>query len=200
MSISYTDVCVLWVILFCGGVGCLVVALSSCAADGSVRSVAVPGLLGLLLIYAGVSPFFSISFIETHEEEVIESQTLAAFERKGGEGVNVSETGLNFLFYSSVSAEIDRDEDSYVVMVDEYGDGGLVEKYYPIDETRVYEDAAAETARVERVRITTERAEGTFLGIPVTGGENHEYETRIHVPEGTLEMARLATGDAGEGE
>lgn len=198
MSISYGLVCVLWVILFCGGVGCLAVALSSCAANGSARSVAVPGLLGLLLVYAGISPFFSISFIETHEEEVTESQNLAAFERKGGDGVNLSGTGSNFLFYSSMSAEIERDEDSYVVMVDEYGDGGLVEKSYPIDETRVYEDAAAETARVERVKITTERAEGTFLGIQVTGGENHEYETRIHVPEGTLEMARLATGSVGD--
>lgn len=114
---------------------------------------------GLLCLAVGLSPLFTVSIVETGEEDVIESQHIFSLVRtESGDG-------------------------EYVVTVDE--DGGLMEKSYPIDETRVYEDATAETARVETVTVKNCMT-GTLLGIIPVTGEGYEEETRIHVPEGTL--------------
>lgn len=47
-------------------------------------------------------------------------------------------------------------------MVDEDGDGGYVKRSYPTDETVIHEDATAETARVDEVRVVTCRYSGTL--------------------------------------
>ena len=152
--------------------------------------------LGLLIIGASVvifiSTFFTVGTGEGSEVEVIESRPLAAFEVE--EGTQVTGSTLSFLVYSSFEGEVDGEE-SYTVMEDELGDGGLVKKSYPVDEVRVYEDADASTARVEEVVIHNRVVTGTVLGIPVNGYVETEEETRIHVPEGTLDMARLADAE-----
>lgn len=154
---------------------------------------------GVLVLAASVvvfiSTFFTVSIGEGSEVETIESRPLAAFEAEEETGVNGS--ALSFLIYSSFEAELDGEE-SYTVMEDELRDGGLVKKSYPVDEVRVYEDADASTARVEEVEIHSGIVTGTVLGIPVNGYARTKEETRIHVPEGTLDMARLADGRQGE--
>lgn len=159
------------------------------------NGVAICALAMLASIVGFVSTLFTVSAGDGSVEEVVESRPLAAFEQEDSEVTGASATGLSFILFNSASVEVDKSDGEYVVMEDERGDGGLARKSYPVDEVRVYEDADASTARVEEVEIMSEPVEGTFLGIwPVTGYLDSEEETRIHVPEGTLDMARLSQG------
>lgn len=65
-------------------------------------------------------------------------------------------------------------------------------------ETRMYEDATAETARVEEVEVSTvTKVHGIWLVFPIEGEYTvSDKEYRIHVPAGTLDMARI--GETGE--
>lgn len=154
---------------------------------------------GWLVIFASVivfiSTFFTVSIGKGSKVETIESRPLAAFEVEEVKGVTGN--ALSFLVYSSFEAELGGEE-SYTVMEDELGDGGLVKKSYPVDEVRVYEDADDGSARVEEVAIYSRDVTGTVLGIPVSGYMREKEETHIHVPEGTLDMARLAEERQGE--
>lgn len=97
---------------------------------------------GWLVIFASVivfiSTFFTVSIGKGSKVETIGSRPLAAFEVEEVKGVTGN--ALSFLVYSSFEAELGGEE-SYTVMEDELGDGGLVKKSYPVDEVRVYEDA-----------------------------------------------------------
>lgn len=155
------------------------------------NGLVVCALAALACIVGFVSTLFTVSAGDGSVEEVVESRPIAAFKQEDGEAVGASATGLSFIFFQSASVEVDESDGEYVVMEDERGDGGLARKSYPVDEVRVYEDADTATARVEEVEIS-EPAEGTFLGIwPVTGYLHFGEETRIHVPEGTLDMTRI---------
>jgi hypothetical protein len=106
----------------------------------------------------------------------------------------------NLAVYVSESIDVGESEKSgsYTVMEDELGDGGIKEASYPKDETRMYEDATAETARVEEVEVSTvTKVHGIWLVFPIEGEYTvSDKEYRIHVPAGTLDMARI--GETGE--
>ena len=161
---------------------------------------AVAGLSITMLGIKGEWDLRSTTFDEEAvEEEVVWSRRIVAFERDADSlttGV-ADATVTNFLFYKRASVSY-RKMASYVVMEDRSGNGGLVEASYPTTGTVVFEDASAEDARVEEVETRRVRVKGHWLGNDFEYFDVTTDERRIHVPEGTLDMARIADADEGE--
>lgn len=160
---------------------------------------AVAGLSITMLGIKGEWDLQSTTFDEEAvEEEVVWSRRIIAFERDDSLATGVADaTVANFLFYKRAFVS-HRKMASYVVMEDRSGNGGLVEASYPTTGTLVFEDASAEDARVEGVEIRKVRVKGHWLGNDFEYFNVIKDEHRIHVPEGALDMARIADADEGE--
>lgn len=167
--------------------------------------------LSMCFVIIAVMGFFSCGDIEslTFDEkeptvDVLETRQLRAFDENDDDGIHIDRRKTNLAVYVSESIDVGESEKSgsYTVMEDELGDGGIKEASYPKDETRMYEDAtAAETARVEEVEVSTvTKVHGIWLVFPIEGEYTvSDKEYRIHVPAGTLDMARIGeTGETGE--
>lgn len=169
----------------------------------AVALMALGAVAGLSITMLGIKGEWDLQSTtfdkEAVEEEVVWSRRIIAFERDVDSltsGV-ADATVTNFLFYKRASVSY-RKMASYVVMEDRSGNGGLVEASYPTTGTVVFEDASAEDARVEEVETRKVRVKGHWLGNDFEYFDVTTDERRIHVPEGTLEMARIADADEGE--
>lgn len=163
--------------------------------------------LSVCFVFIAVVGFFScgdiVSLTFDDKEptvDVLETRRIMAFDENDDDGIHIDRRKTNLAVYVSESIDVGESEKSgsYMVMEDELGDGGIKKASYPKDETRMYEDATAETARVEEVEVSTvTEVHGTWLVFPIEGEYTvSDKEYRIHVPAGTLDMARI--GDTGE--
>lgn len=163
--------------------------------------------LSVCFVFIAVVGFFSCGDIYslTFDDkeptvDVLETRRIMAFDENDDDGIHIDRRKTNLAVYVSESIDVGESEKSgsYMVMEDELGDGGIKKASYPKDETRMYEDATAETARIEEVEVSTvTEVHGTWLVFPIEGEYTvSDKEYRIHVPAGTLDMARI--GDTGE--
>ena len=135
--------------------------------------------LSMCFVIIAVMGFFSCGDIEslTFDEkeptvDVLETRQLRAFDENDDDGIHIDRRKTNLAVYVSESIDVGESEKSgsYTVMEDELGDGGIKEASYPKDETRMYEDATAETARVEEVEVSTvTKVHGIWLVFPIEG-------------------------------
>lgn len=135
--------------------------------------------LSMCFVIIAVMGFFSCGDIEslTFDEkeptvDVLETRQLRAFDENDDDGIHIDRRKTNLAVYVSESIDVGESEKSgsYTVMEDELGDGGIKEASYPKDETRMYEDATAETARVEEVdEVWLESVRGGFEPYRVCG-------------------------------
>lgn len=118
--------------------------------------------------------------------EIAGSTRIAAFTQRQASELEVDASITNvFVYKRAHKGAWGREESSYVVYEDTYGDGGLALSTYDADAARIYQDATAEDARVEDVSVScNEKAK--WLGLTLVRECPREHEVRIHVPEGTL--------------
>ena len=145
-------------------------------------AVGVSSAVAIALVWG--SYLTGVSLENLSEPTRVYSAAIKEF-KVGTEGGGLILYGFSSGF--TVMKGVEREgETVYELVVDEDGSGNPVSKTVKASEVKALEDASSwEEARIETFEYS-KVAEGTWLGMTVTGTCGSTHETEVHVPAGAI--------------
>ena len=141
-------------------------------------------------------------YAKVHEVEVLESASIIAFSVSGDQLTGATSQTTYALFSSKTEVDLEYEDEEgsestryYTIFADKDGDGGYTEEHYPVDETVVFPDADAQTARIEKVNVVTQRRVKDYDGEPIDRVTKEHEEYHLHIPaDAAGALVGVATG------